>query len=79
LEVKSDQYRNQKEITLLKKRYLERANKKFGEGVLPIKELLEAQSELLEAQMKTSELFLGVKLAELDYLKWSNQILAKFE
>lgn len=79
LEFKSDQYLHQKEIALLKKRYLEQANRKFEQGVLPIKELLEAQSALLEAQMKTSELLLGLKLAELDYFKWSNQMLTKFE
>ena len=79
LEFKSDQYLQQKEIARLKKRYLEKANSQFEQGILPIKELLEAQSALLEAQMKTTELLLGLKLAELDYFKWSNQILTKFE
>ncbi len=79
LEIKSDQYLHQKEIARLKKRYLEKANSQFEQGILPIKELLEAQSALLEAQIKTSELLFGLKLAELDYFKWSNQILIKFE
>jgi outer membrane protein len=79
LEFKKSRYLNQKEIAQLKKRYLEKANDQFKQGILPIKELLEAQSELLDSQMKSAEMLFDFKLAELDYYKWSNQILTKFE
>jgi outer membrane protein len=79
LEFKTAQYQHQQEITHLKKRYLEKADKHFEQGILPIKDLLEAQSGFLEAEMKLAEMLFDVKLAELDYFKWSNQILTKFE
>jgi outer membrane protein len=79
LEFKTARLLHQKEITQLKKRYLDKANKQFEQGILPVKELLEAQSGLLEAQMKSAEILFDVKLAELSYLKWSNQLLTKFE
>jgi outer membrane protein TolC len=79
LEYKSDRYLHQKEITSLKKLYLDKANRQFEQGILPVKDLLEAQSALLEAQMKTTELLFDLKLAELDYYKLSNQILARLE
>jgi len=34
---------------------------------------------LLEAQVKLTEMSFDMKLAELDYLKYSNQILTLFE
>jgi outer membrane protein TolC len=79
LEFKTSRFRHQKEITQLKKRYFEKANNQFEEGILPIKDLLEAQSGFLEAEMKMAEILLDVKLAELDYYKWNNQILTRFE
>ncbi len=79
LEFKTARFLHQQKITQLKKRYLEKANKQFEQGILPIKDLLEAQSGLLEAQMKSTEMLFDVKLAELDYFKWSNQILTIFE
>jgi outer membrane protein TolC len=79
LEFKTARFRHQQEITQLKKRYLDKANKQYEQGILPIKDLLEAQSGLLETQMKTAETLFDVKLAELDYYKWSNQILTRFE
>ena len=79
LEFKTARYLHQQEITRLKKKYLEKANRYFEQGILSIKELLEAQSGLLEAQMKQAEILFDEKKAELDYYKWSNQILTKFE
>jgi outer membrane protein len=79
LEFKTAQFLHQQKITQLKKRYLEKADKHFEQGILPIKDLLEVQSGFLEAQMKSAEMLFDVKLAELDYYKWSNQILTKFE
>ena len=79
LELKTAHYHQQQEITQLKKRYLEKANKHFEQGIMSIKDLLEAQSGLQEAQMKLAEMLFDVKLAELNYYKWSNQILNKFE
>jgi outer membrane protein len=79
LEFKTTRFLHQQEITQLKKRYLEKANKHFEQGILSIKELLEAQSGLLEAQLKLAEVLFDEKKAELDYYKWSNQILTKFE
>ena len=79
LESKTERFKHQQEITKLKKRYLEKADKLFEQGVLSIKELLEAQSGFLEAQMNSAEDLFDVKLAELNYFKWSNQILTRFE
>jgi outer membrane protein len=79
LEFKTDRFRHQQEITQLKKRYLDKAERLFEQGILPIKELLEAQSGYLEAQMKLAEILYDIKLAELDYFKWSNQILTRLE
>jgi outer membrane protein len=79
LEFKTARFLHQQEITQLKKRYLEKANKHFEQGILSVKELLEAQSGLLEAQLKLAETLFDEKKAELDYYKWSNQILTKFE
>lgn len=79
LEFKISRYRHQQELTKLKKRYLEKANRQFEQGILPIKELLEAQSGLLESQMRLAEILFDAKIAELDYYKWSNQILSRFE
>ena len=79
LEFKKDRFMQQQKITILKKRYLDKANSQFEQGILPIKEMLEAQSGLLEAQMKSAEMLLDVKLAELNYYKWSNQLIAKLE
>ena len=79
LEFKTSRFLHQQEITQLKKRYLEKANKQFEQGILPVKDLLDAQSRLLESQLKTAEILLDVKLAELDYYKWSNQLLTKLE
>jgi outer membrane protein TolC len=79
LESKTARFKHQQEITQLKKRYLEKADKLFEQGIFPIKELLEAQSGFLEAQMNSAEDLFDVKLAELNYFKWSNQILTKFE
>jgi outer membrane protein len=79
LDFKIARYRHQQEITHLKKRYFEKANSQFEQGILSIKDLLEAQSGLLEAQMKLTEILFDAKMAELDYFKWSNQILTRFE
>lgn len=79
LEFKKDRFMQQQKITQLKKRYLDKANSQFEQGILPIKEMLEAQSGLLEAHMKLAEMLLDVKLAELNYYKWSNQLIAKLE
>jgi outer membrane protein len=79
LEFKTDRFRHQQEITQLKKRYLDKAERLFEQGILPIKDLLEAQSGFLEAQMKLAEILFDIKLAELDYFKWSNQILTRLE
>jgi len=79
LEFKAERFQHQQEITQLRKRYAEKANRQFEQGILPVKELLEAQSGLLEAQMKSAELLFDVKLAELNYYKWSNQLLTKLE
>lgn len=79
LEFKTARFHHQQEITHLKQRYLDKADRLFEKGILSIKELLEAQSGLLEAQMKLAEMLLDIKLAELDYFKWSNQILTRLE
>jgi outer membrane protein len=79
LEFKTARFLHQQEITQLKKRYLEKANRQFEQGILSVKELLEAQSGLLEAQLKLAETLFDEKKAELDYYKWSNQILTKFD
>ncbi len=79
LEFKTARYVHQQEITRLKKKYLDKANRYFEEGILSVKELLEAQSGLLESQMKQAELLFDEKKAELDYYRWSNQILTKFD
>jgi outer membrane protein len=79
LEIKTAQFIQQQKITQLKKRFFEKADQRFEQGILPIRDLLEAQSAYMEAQMKTAEILFDVKLAELDYFKWSNQILTKFE
>jgi len=78
-ELKKAKYIQLQEIAKLKKRYLEKANKQFAEEILPIKDVLEAQSALMDIQMKSSELLLELKLAELNYYKWSNQIVARME
>ncbi len=79
LEFKKARFQQQQEIIRLKNRFLDKANKQFEQGILPIKEMLEAQSGLLEAQMKSAEMLLEVKVAELNYYKWSNQLLSKLE
>jgi outer membrane protein len=79
LEYKTDQFLQQQKLTQLKKRYFEKANQRFEQGILPIKDLLDAQSGFMEAQMKSAEFLYNVKLAELEYFKWSNQILTRFE
>ena len=79
LEFKTDRFSHQQEITQLKKRYLDKAERLFEQGISPIKDLLEAQSGYLEAQMKLAEILYDIKLAELDYFKWSNQILTRLE
>ena len=79
LEFKSARLLHQQELTKLKKRYLEKANKQFEQGILPLKDLLDAQSGLLEAQVKLAEMSFDVKLAELAYLKYSNRILTLLE
>ena len=79
LEFKTARFLHQQEITQLKKRYLEKANRQFEQGILSLKDLLDAQSGLLEAQVKLTEMSFDMKLAELDYLKYSNQILTLFE
>jgi outer membrane protein TolC len=79
LEFKTARFKHQQEIIQLKKRYLDKADKLFEKGVLSIKDLLEAQSGFLEAQMKLAEILFDIKLAELDYFKWSNQILTRLE
>jgi len=79
LDIKTARYQQQQEITQLKKRYLEKANKHFEQGIMSIKDLLEAQAGLQESQMKLAEMLFDIKLAELNYYKWSNQILTKFE
>jgi len=78
-ELKKARYLQQNEILHLKKRYLDKASNLFDQGILSIKDLLEAQSALLEAQVKLSELLLELKLSELNYYKWSNQLIAKLE
>jgi outer membrane protein len=79
LKFKTARYHNQQEITRLKKRLFEKASLQFDKGIQPIKELLTFQSAMLEAQMKEAEALFDVKLAELNYFKWSNQILSRFE
>jgi outer membrane protein len=79
LEFKTARFLHQQEITQLKKRFLEKANRQFEQGILSLKDLLDAQSGLLEAQVKLSEMSFDVKLAELDYLKYSNRILILLE
>ncbi len=79
LEFKKARFMQQQEIVQLKKRYLDKANRQFEQGILPIKEILEAQSGLLEAQIKSAEMLFDVKLAELNYFKWSNQLITQFE
>jgi outer membrane protein len=79
LKFKTARYHHQQEITRLKKRLFEKASNLFDKGIQPIKELLTAQAALLEAQMKEAEALFDVKLAELNYFKWSNQILSRFE
>jgi outer membrane protein len=79
LKFKTARYHNQQEITRLKKRLFEKASLQFDKGIQPIKELLTVQSAMLEAQMKEAEALFDVKLAELNYFKWSNQILSRFE
>jgi outer membrane protein len=79
LKFKMDRFYHHQEITQLKKRYLDKANNQFEQGMLPIKELLGAQSELLEAQMNEVDVLFQVKIAELNYSKWSNQILTEYE
>jgi outer membrane protein TolC len=79
LEFKTARFLHQQEITELKKRYLEKANRHFEQGLMSVKDLLEAHSGLLEAQMKLAEALFDEKKAELDYCKWSNQLVARFE
>jgi outer membrane protein TolC len=79
LESKTALFIQQQKITTLKKRYFEKADQRFEQGILPLKDLLEAQSGYMEAQIRSEELLYDVKLAELDYFKWSNQLLIRFE
>ncbi len=79
LKFKTARYHNQQEITRLKRRLFEKASNQFDKGIQPVKDLLAAQSAMLEAQMKEAEALFDVKLAELNYFKWSNQILSRFE
>jgi outer membrane protein len=79
LKFKTARYHNQQEITRLKKRLFEKAGNQFDKGIQPVKDLLAAQSAMLESQMKEAEALYDVKLAELNYFKWSNQILSRFE
>jgi len=79
LKFKTARYHNQQEIARLKKRLFEKASNQFDKGIQPVRELLAAQSAMLEAQMKEAEALFDVKLAELNYFKWSNQILSRFE
>lgn len=79
LESKTALFLQQQKITQLKKRYFEKADQRFEQGILSVRDLLEAQSGYMEAQMKTAEILYDVKLAELDYFKWSNQLLIRLE
>jgi outer membrane protein TolC len=79
LESKTALFLQQQKITQLKKRFLEKADQRFEQGILPVKDLLESQSGYMEAQMRSAEILYDVKLAELDYFKWSNQLLIRFE
>lgn len=79
LKFKTARYSNQQEITRLRKRQFEKTGNQFDKGITPVKDLLNAQSGMLEAQMKEAEALFDVKLAELNYFKWSNQILSRFE
>jgi outer membrane protein len=69
LEFKTAQFLQQQKLTQLKKRYFEKADERFEQGILPVKDLLDAQSGLMEAQMKSAEILYDVKLAELEYFK----------
>lgn len=79
LKFKKKRYYNQQEVTRLKKKLFEKASNQFDKGIEPVKELLNAQSAVLESQMKEAEALFDVKLAELNYFRWSNQILSRFE
>jgi outer membrane protein TolC len=79
LESKTALFIQQQKITTMKKRYFEKADQRFEQGILPLKDLLEAQSGYMEAQMRSAEILYDVKLAELEYFKWSNQLLIRFE
>ena len=65
LEFKTALFQHQQKITQLKKRYLEKADKHFEQGILPIKDLLEAQSGFLEAQMKSAEILFDCKISRI--------------
>jgi outer membrane protein TolC len=79
LKFKKERFYHQQKVSQLKSRYLEKAENRFEKGLLSIKDLLDARSELLEAQITEAELWFDVKLAELDYLKWNNQIYNKLD
>lgn len=79
LESKTALFLQQQKITHLRKRFLEKADQRFEQGILPVKDLLESQSGYMEAQMRSAEILYDVKLAEIDYFKWSNQLLIRFE
>jgi outer membrane protein TolC len=79
LRLKRERYLYQKEITRLKTKSLEKENRRFEQGVLPIRELLAAQSALLENQMRESEALFDMKIAELNYVKWSNRLLPMYD
>jgi hypothetical protein len=46
----------------------------FERGLTNIKELLEIHSDLMDEQMKLEELFLEVKILELDYMNLTGQL-----
>jgi outer membrane protein len=79
LKLKTARYHYQQDITQLKKKTFGKESKKFEEGILPVKELLNVQSALLESQMKETEALFDMKIAELNYYKWSNQILSRLD
>lgn len=79
LHFKRELYFHQQKLTKIKDQYFKRSELQYKKGVLAIKDLLDAQSSLLDSQMKEMEMQLEVKLAELNYFKWSNQLLSRYE
>jgi outer membrane protein TolC len=67
-------FQNQKELVLLKERRLSKITLHFERGLTNIKELLEIHSDLMDEQMKLEELFLEVKILELDYMNLTGQL-----